>query len=142
MSTVIDRFDGEYRFLSNFYPCEVYLDGVAYPSVENAYQAAKTLDLNLREPFTRINASAAKKLGKSLPMREDWSFVKAQVMIPLLVQKFRNPILKKLLVDTGNAQLIEGNWWGDTYWGVCRGNGKNMLGKIIMQIRRTIQCQL
>ena len=57
----------------------------------------------------------------------------------LLLQKFFIPELREKLLATGNEELIEGNWWGDTYWGVCKGKGENNLGKSLMKIRTELQ---
>src|SRR6185369_8674281 len=43
-STKILEFQGDNRFLSNFFPAEVIYEGITYPTAEHAYQAAKTLD--------------------------------------------------------------------------------------------------
>jgi hypothetical protein len=65
--------------------------------------------------------------------------MKVQTMMNLVWRKFTsNPTLAKKLLDTGDAYLIEGNWWGDTFWGICKDKGENHLGKILMQIRAHI----
>jgi predicted NAD-dependent protein-ADP-ribosyltransferase YbiA (DUF1768 family) len=51
----------------------------------------------------------------------------------------RNQDLKEQLIATGNEELVEGNTWGDIYWGVSRGRGKNMLGKILMRVREELR---
>lgn len=130
----IESFDGEYRFLSNFYPVWVTLDGVSYPSVENAYQAAKFHPLH-REDFKGCTAGQAKRYGKRPGKRMEWEAVKVDVMHRLLIQKFKQPHLRKLLLDTGDAVLIESNTWGDTFWGVCKGVGDNRLGRLLMAVR-------
>ena len=53
--------------------------------------------------------------------------------------KFKNPELRSLLLATGNEELVEGNWWRDTYWGVCEGVGQNKLGKLLMQVREEVK---
>jgi len=80
----------------------------------------------------------AKKRGRKVTMREDWDQVKIPIMEDLLSQKFSDPVLAKKLVETGDSQLVEGNWWGDVFWGVCRGEGQNNLGKILMKIRERL----
>lgn len=133
---IIDDFRGQYRFLSNFQASTVELDGELYPTVENAYQAAKTLDIEKREPFTRMSALEAKRAGKCLTLRPDWEEIKYEIMYDLVEQKFLNhESLALKLIATGSQALIEGNWWGDTYWGVCKGVGENNLGKILMKVR-------
>ena len=131
-----------YKFLSNFYPATVSLTegGMIYRTVEHAYQAAKTLDLEAREKIQwEISPGKAKRLGKSLVIREHWDEMKLDVMYRLLLQKFSIYELRCKLLATGDEELIEGNWWGDTYWGVCRGKGENNLGKLLMKIRSELQ---
>lgn len=60
-------------------------------------------------------------------------------MEQILRVKFSDPTLRKLLLDTGNAKLIEGNTWNDTFWGVCRGKGQNNLGLILQKLRAEFQ---
>jgi len=133
----ITKFDGNYRFLSNFWSATVELDGMFFRNVEAAYQAAKTLDMKLRDGFQPMTGSEAKREGKRIPIRPDWDEVKLGVMEHLLRQKFpsRHTRLAQQLLATGNAPLIEGNTWGDTFWGICRGKGSNHLGRLLMQIR-------
>ena len=133
----IDQFSKEYHFLSNFSAAEVWYDGESYPSTEHAYQAAKTLDLTWRRAI-RLAATPndAKRLGRKAPIRPGWDDMKRDVMYTVVRQKFmQHPGLSQLLLDTGHAELIEGNWWGDRYWGVCNGTGENNLGKILMAVR-------
>ncbi len=130
---MITSFTGEYRWLSNFYPCSVWLEGVEYPSVEHAYQAAK-FPASERRPFLTCTAAKAKALGKSRPAIT--AAEKRKVMKNLLAQKFSGQPLRGLLEATGSQLIVEGNTWGDTFWGVCEGRGKNVLGELIMQVRR------
>lgn len=133
---MIERFEGQFKFLSNFYPCTVMLDGEEFPSIEHAYQAAKTLVAAQRAQVSKcFSPGEAKKLGRTLLLRDDWEDVKLAIMEALLREKFVDPTLEKQLLDTGEQELVEGNWWGDTYWGVCRGSGENHLGKLLMKIR-------
>jgi N-glycosidase YbiA len=137
---MIDKFEGTYRFLSNFWPCEVQFEGETYPSVEHAYQAAKTDDEEQRANIRLApDAKTAKRLGKKVTMREDWDDVRLQVMASLLAQKFaQGSELANQLLATKNQQLVEGNWWGDTFWGVCKGKGENHLGELLMKQRRNL----
>jgi len=136
---MIISFQGEYRWLSNFSPCLVVLDGETYASTEHAYQAAKTLNLDQRKQIMRMaHASAAKRAGRYVAMRLDWDTVKISVMRNLLQQKFAQTPYRELLLATGNHLIIEGNTWGDVFWGVCLGVGENNLGKLIMEIRASL----
>jgi ribA/ribD-fused uncharacterized protein len=132
----IDAFRWEHAFLSNFSPARIELDGQLYPSVEHAYQAAKTWRPSERLQFTRGSAGDAKKKGRTVHVRDDWDEVKIGVMRSLLAQKFEfGTALGVKLLETGRAVLIEGNSWGDTFWGVSLGVGHNHLGRLLMEQR-------
>lgn len=136
----ITSFTGEHKFLSNFWPVEVTLDGISYPSVEHAYQAAKFLDPVIRKVILSCpTAKQAKKVGKLKGIREDWDKIRLQVMFNLVADKFNHPELGAKLLDTKNKQLVEGNWWGDKFWGVCNGVGENHLGRILMNVRTNLR---
>lgn len=129
-------FTGERGFLSSFYPAPVF----GYPSVEHAYQAAKTTDRAVRQQFRVGTAAAAKAAGKRLAIRPDWDAIKLHVMTTLVREKFtRHVELKALLLATGDEPLIEENWWGDRFWGTCNGTGENHLGRILMQVRTELE---
>lgn len=136
----IDAFIGEYRFLSNFYAAEIEIDGKTYPSVEHWYQANKAVD-ELHHDHVRSCKSPwkTKKRGRSLPeIRTDWDDVKVEILRRGIEAKFsRHPDLAAKLVATWPRELIEGNHWGDTFWGVdtSTGEGQNLLGKMLMEIR-------
>lgn len=135
--TRVAEFQGEYRFLSNFWPAEVHYDGQVYPTSEHAYQSAKTLDRAERNRIAALPSPGdAKRAGSALPKRPDWDNHKLAVMDAVVRDKFtRNPDLRAKLLATGRAELIEGNTWNDQFWGVCNGKGENHLGKILMKIR-------
>lgn len=136
MNQVIDSFSGEWRPLSNFWYAPVVYDGVTYPTNEHAFQAAKTLYTAQRERIQYAESPGeAKRLGRQVTLRPDWEEIKIEVMTDLNRQKYRDNDFRNLLLSTGDASLIEGNHWGDTFWGVCNGVGKNYLGKILMSIR-------
>lgn len=138
----IGAFCGEYRWLSNFAPCSIVGNIATYPTVEHAYQASKAAR---REDAALIalqpSPSAAKRMGRSIALRPEWSDpdFRIRVMHRLLAMKFRpsNSYGAKL-IDTGDAQLIEGNNWGDRFWGVYRGEGENHLGRLLMERRATL----
>jgi N-glycosidase YbiA len=140
---VINSFTGKNRFLSNFYPCSVRYEDDVYPSVEHAYQASKTDDPVFRRLIRSIETpSEAKRVGKDLTFNVPFKMshvIKVGAMLALLHHKFKNPELRQLLLDTGDCELIEGNYWGDTFWGVCDGKGENWLGKSLMFVRDSIR---
>ena len=136
MSEVIDQFRGEFDWLSNFFQCQVEFEGLTFGNTEAAFQAAKSMDGNVREEFVGLAAGQAKRLGRRVELRPDWEDVKIDIMRQVLKSKFtQNPELGEKLIATGDAELIEGNNWNDRFWGVCRGVGKNHLGKLLMEVR-------
>ena len=152
---MITSFQGEYRFLSNFWPAKVEMDGQIYPTVEHAYQAAKTLDRNLRL-LIRVEdfPGGAKRRGSQVILRPGWDQLKLSIMESLLRQKFdlervskavsyewimEKAKLRTLLLTTYPKVLIESNTWGDTFWGVCAGHGSNHLGRLLMKIREELR---
>lgn len=142
--TDILAFKGEYRWLSNFWPCNVTYDELPYPTVENAYQAAKSLKEGYRSVLQTCTPGHAKRMGQQVVLRDDWEEVKDDVMLQLVRQKFKNDeALRKLLLMT-DGLIVEGNTWGDEYWGVvfATGYGLNKLGKIIMQVRAELRSGL
>lgn len=132
-------FFGEYRFLSNFWDCPVEYEGLYFKSTEAAYQAAKSIDPEVRAQFVPLSCRDAKKLGQKIQIRKDWEFVKVPIMRLLLRRKFRITSLRKDLLETGDAYLEETNNWGDKVWGVCNGEGSNYLGKLLMEVRDEIR---
>lgn len=136
MSQTITKFRGLHGFLSNFHPCDVFFEGRTYPSAENAYQAAKLPDGPGREPFVSCGAGDAKRLGRRVAIDPTWDARKLDVMERVVWAKFsQNEELAAWLLATGDRPLVEGNHWGDTFWGVCDGKGSNHLGKILERTR-------
>lgn len=133
----IDKFTGKYEFLSNFHMSGVMMDGYMYPSVEHAYQAAKVLSVKERRRIRECpTPGQAKRLGRKVKLRRDWEDVKINIMQSLVDDKFRrHASLTIYLLETGKSTLIEGNTWGDRFWGKYKGKGENHLGKILMKTR-------
>ena len=138
----IEGFFGQYRWLSNFYPASVRLGDIVFPTIEHAFQAAKTLDRTERRFINRApTPDKARRWGRTkIVVRGDWHTVKLGIMEDLVRQKFLNHVaLYGLLISTGDEDIIEVNTWGDHYWGMCKTPtglvGDNHLGRIIMKIR-------
>lgn len=137
-------FSGSPYFpLDNFYP-EGYCsyEGLLYDNSEAAFQSAKLIDIQSRVKFTEMSAAESKYIGKDkslTKLRSDWNEVKDQVMYDIVNDKMqRNPEILRLLLSTGEATIIEGNYWHDNYWGVDfhTGIGRNQLGVTLMRLRK------
>ena len=137
----ISGFHGQYRWLSNFYYSPVRWLGIEFKTAEHAYQATKTKNHETRLRIAAcVRPGDAKKFGRSIIIRSDWEDIKINSMRCILIQKFEVPWLREKLLATGNAELIETNTWGDRFWGADpQGNGKNTLGKILMELRDRIR---
>lgn len=145
----IRQFLGEYRFLSNFWPVRIIdpFNGLTYPTVEHAYQAAKSDDRDDKLAVLRCPTPAmAKQAGQCVSLRAGWERDKKRVMRHLLIQKFIfHEELGQRLIATSPRYLIEGNLWHDNYWGNCvcqrcyHIHGRNHLGRLLMEIRAIIR---
>ncbi|MYE02252.1 MAG: NADAR family protein [Alphaproteobacteria bacterium] len=136
----IDRFRGEHAFLSNFHRHPFEWRGRSYATSEHAFQSAKSRDEAERERIRNASSPGeAKRLGRRADLRCEWERIKDDVMHSVLLAKFAVPELRDALLATGDAELVEGNTWGDVYWGVCGGRGRNQLGRTLMRIRDDIR---
>ena len=121
------------------YDCSVTYDGVTYSCSETAFQAQKCAYDSDKAMFADMDGITAKKVGRKVTIRKDWEKVKKDIMYDIVSAKFnQHPDLAKRLIATGDKQLVEGNTWYDTYWGVFNGRGKNVLGKILMDVREEL----
>jgi len=145
MKDVIDSFRGEHECLSNFY---VEKDG---KTVEHRFQSRKPTDAAIAAKIMAApTPQKAREMGRSRTLfriRPDWEQVKDLIMEDLVREKFlKDRIIMAELLSTGDAELIEGNWWHDSYWGMVRGadgswKGKNKLGRILMKLREEFRVQ-
>ena len=145
---MIVEFDGDYAFLSNFYPSTIYHDGITYPTNEHFFQAMKTLDIDERKAIAAAETPGlAKRMGRNVKLRPDWEKIKVDVMRLGLILKFTDAELAEKLIATGDEELVEGNWWHDNTWGNChctacsRKGGRNLLGMLLMEVRKELQYQ-
>lgn len=143
---MINRFDGKYAFLSNYYSCPVTFGGITYENSEAAFHAQKTLSEKERRKFANLSPSESKRLGRKVTLRNDWEDIKTEAMYKVCFAKFsQNENLKRKLLDTGNQFLEEGTTWHDNCWGNCVCEkcrnipGENRLGKILMKIREELK---
>lgn len=132
----ISRFVGDYYFLSNFYPTNVWFAGIKFKNSEAAFQAMKCINPEDRMRFENLWPSQAKQLGRLIKLRPDWDQIKEGLMLKICYAKFsQNSDLRDKLIETYPKYLEEGNDWNDRYWGVSNGAGLNKLGWILMKLR-------
>lgn len=131
---MIDNLQG--TFLSNFYESKVLYNDILFRNAEGAFQASKCAVPIDRKMFRNSSGFNAKRLGKMVTLRKDWLDVRVENMFDIVTAKFeQNPDLMKMLVATRDEEIIEGNYWNDTFWGKCNGEGANHLGIILMIVR-------
>lgn len=150
MTYVIPKFENEWFFLSNFYESPIKFNSpwgeLTFKTGEAAFQAAKykAMDKNDPEAIKKYveavlgapTPAKAKYLGRSVKIDlAEWEKVKVECMREVVFQKFMPVEMSDKLFSTGFAMLVEGNDWGDTFWGRCNGKGYNMLGSILMEVR-------
>ena|SRR5579871_4910893 len=145
MPHVTEMFTGNLAFLSNFHPSVIVYEDITYPTVEHAYQAAKTTDVVKRRSIAKLKTPGeAKKAGQPnmlKSIRPDWEGIKQGIMLELLRLKFNHSELAHKLLMTHAIELVESNYWHDQTWGSCYCDkhrdvdGQNLLGKLLMQVR-------
>lgn len=139
---MIKEFQGEFRWLSNFWPVPIIVDGITYPSVEHAYQAAKCDDkvwkFRCANPLNK--PGDIKRKGRDVTLITGWETKRVYIMKSLLIQKYTQEPFKSKLLATIPMHIQEGNMWGDKFWGVDlrTGKGGNILGELIMEIRKNL----
>ena len=144
MKNKIERFTGEYAFLSNFYLVDVEFKGRVFPSSEHAFMSEKSDNNSWKDLCTDASIPPGKirRMGRQVTLVADWDEIKFDVMEEVLRKKFHfNPEMKKALIATGKKELIKGDGYGDKIWGVCSKTreGSNHLGKILMTLREEVK---
>ncbi len=139
----ITSFFGPHRWLSNFWIAPFPYRGRQFSSVEEAYQwEACATDVGKHAVLYSSSPGSAKTIARKFARRADWPEVKLEIMRRLLAMKFALPELREKLLATGEEELIEGNTWGDVYWGVCQGVGENHLGRLLMELRASLRAEV
>ena len=144
---MITSFTDQNGFLSNFFFCRVKVHDIEAVTAEHAFQALKTLDNSERHQVLECSTPGqAKRMGQRITLRPDWEDIKIDVMRSVVRAKFtQNLELAAQLIRTKDVPLIEGNNWGDQFWGMTFNQhtqsweGENHLGKILMQVRQELQ---
>jgi ribA/ribD-fused uncharacterized protein len=139
------RVNERYGEFSNFSPHPVELKGRTWPTTEHYFQAQKFAGTAHEEPLRLAKSPMiAARMGRSRerPLRSDWEAVKDDIMREALRAKFtQHPALRSLLLETGNAELVE-HTRNDAYWGNGGdGSGQNRLGQLLMELRENLRTQ-
>lgn len=141
---MISSFSGKNAFLSNFYPIEVTINGITYPTAEHAYVAQKSISISERINISEIKTPGeAKKYGRKMSLHPMWNKIRIPAMQAVLSAKFQDPEMLDRLLKTENQTLVEGNTWGDRFWGAVYEDGdwtgENNLGVLLMYLRQEAQ---
>lgn len=138
----ITSFKGKFHFLSNFYFSPFIYEKRTFNTVEHGFQCHKTKDSMWRSLITNAQSPGqAKRIGRTCPLRSNWEEIKEDIMMAMLRAKFSEPEMEQKLLATYERELIEGNTWGDVYWGkdLHSGRGKNRLGILLMKLRTELR---
>lgn len=133
----------EFGQFSNFAPYPIRLDGQQWPTSEHYFQAQKFADEAYRQKIRKTESPMqAARLGRDRKqtLRRDWDSVKDNIMRQAVTAKFsQHEELRTLLLSTGGAKIVE-HTENDDYWGDGGdGRGKNMLGRILMEVRESLR---
>ncbi len=137
------RANEKYGYFSNFAPYPIKVKGREWPTSEHYFQSQKFAGHKDEEEIRSASSPMkAAKMGRDRkrPFRKDWEYVKDNIMREALYAKFTQHLeLKSKLLATGNASIIE-HTKNDSYWGDGGdGSGKNMLGKLLMELREKLE---
>ena len=140
--SVINSFTENYSFLSNSFLCDMEFEHIPYSNAESCFQSLKFLRPKSRNIFRNMPPRKAYIQGQEIKrLRAGWEDIKDTLMLQVVTAKFiQNSELEDMLVSTQGKEIINGNLYHDTYWGVCycgrcQGQGLNKLGRILMAVR-------
>lgn len=120
-------------------------EGVVYPSVENAFQVSRFDNASLRERYRYMTPHQAAYNGvRSTQTTENWIYIKYDIMYNILKTKYSDPEMRKRLLDTGNENIVitclnHDHEWYSCRCSKCKGYGRNILGKLLMELRNELQ---
>lgn len=149
--------DEENGYLSNWYLSEFIIDDITFSSMEQYMMYEKAILFHDQETAEKIlqtdNVAEIKALGRTVQNFDDtvWGQSREEIVYKGVFEKFRqNPELRKRLERTGEEVIAECAV-KDRIWGIglsmkdkdrfCveRWNGQNLLGKILMDVRKDIK---
>ena len=133
---MINKFDNEYIFLSNYYPQNITYKGITYNCAMNAYYGQLISDNLQKKAIANATPSRALSMVINSISKIDYSQEEQDnIMYEILKVKFSDSKLKNLLLQTNQEPLNNNINWEDTYWGICNDEGDNKLGKLLMKLR-------
>lgn len=136
----IKSFTGEYDYLANTYNVNLMVDGISYTNAESAFWAQRIKNVKSRRKLSELSGVKAKAKANNTEPIHDWESKKDKIMKKILTIKFSSSKeLKKKLLDTGDAKLLNNVTYRDEYWGIHYGVGKNRLGEILMEVRNELK---
>lgn len=135
----ITELKGDYEFLAMTYNHPITVDGLTYTNAEAAFWAQRIADKNARVKLTRLSPMKARAKALQAYPIDDWDEIKDDILKHILEIKFSDDVLKKKLLDTGSMKILNNNTYRDEYYGIYNGKGKNILGKMIMNLRESLR---
>lgn len=134
----------QWKDFSNLAPYPIVIEGELWDSTEHYFQFMRFKDINPTYA-QRIRDAATPRQAKMISMEiadrpENWSKIRVELLREANIVKYNSyPRLAKLLLSTGNEELIEANP-NDDFWGEgADGTGQNMMGRILMEIRENLR---
>jgi len=130
---------------SNFAAFPIEIDGRIWPTSEHYFQAQKFAGTDHEELIrTTPSPMTVARMGRDRkrPLRTDWEQVKDGLMRKAVWTKFKqHPRLAAMLLETGDAEIVE-HTENDVYWGDGGdGRGLNRLGQLLMQVRTDLRAE-
>lgn len=143
--TVINFYSTKdaYGCFSNFAAYPFRIGNKVWKTSEHYFQAQKFAGTEHEEELRHVaSPMVVARMGRSRqrPLRKDWETAKDDIMREALRAKFtQHDELKKILLETGDAHLVE-HTANDSYWGDGGdGHGRNMLGQLLMELREELK---
>jgi len=134
----ITALKGDYEFLAMTYIYPITVDGITYTNAEAAFWSQRIKDKKARNKLSRLSAMKARAKALQAEPIDDWDETKDDILKRILEIKFKDESLRKKLLSTGDAMILNNNTYRDEYYGIYNGKGKNILGKMLMELRSSL----
>ena len=140
-------YEQDFYVLSNFSAFNLRWKDIIFQTSEAAYHyekfpgtgsypGAQWMIVNARSAHDAFKYAEEHRASR----RRDWDEIKVSIMLRILTEKaLQHEYVRRKLFATGERELIEDSWRDDFWgWGPNR-DGKNMLGKLWMQVRQNLR---